>query len=613
MKELILSNDAYRMNWIDGTVEWGTVKSIDEIKVKVESRRTGDLVEEKYTFINISDRDVFTSLTDIGIYTPFNDDYVDAQTCLKHRCHTHIWCGQNVSYIMAMRMGGEAPNLGLVLTKGSLSGYSVERDLTKMSNDRGDFILHPTPFSLAPGESYSVEWTLFPFSSKEDFFKQANKHCGHFVRIEADRYVIFKGESINVVITPEFVYNRDSVRIFENNVQIQPEYAGDGIIIKKQADTVGELRYDIYIDGVRTYCCLLVQPEFTELVRARCHFIVNKQQYNNPKSHLDGDYLIYDNEEMHMMYSPKNDYNAGRERVGMGIMLAKYLQNYEDDTVDKSLRKYISFVRRELVNEDTGEVYNDYMNDNSYKRLYNAPWFALFYTELYMLYKDKKYLMVSYRIIRHFYEDGGTYFYAIELPVIPMAAAFREAGMEKELEEVTGYFRGHADLMLKTGTDYPKSEVNYEQSIVAPATQILEETYILTGDKKYLAGIELQKSILELFNGNQPDYHLNEVAIRHWDGYWFGKRRLYGDTFVHYWSALTGIVFENYMKITGNTDYAARADKSLRAVLSMFYPDGRATCAFVYPVTVNGERAHYADSYANDQDWGLYYAMRYLQ
>ena len=124
---------------------------------------------------------------------------------------------------MAMRMGGEAPNLGLVLTKGSLSGYSVERDLTKMSNDRGDFILHPTPFSLAPGESYSVEWTLFPFSSKEDFFKQANKHCGHFVRIEADRYVIFKGESINVVITPEFVYNRDSVRIFENNVQIHDD------------------------------------------------------------------------------------------------------------------------------------------------------------------------------------------------------------------------------------------------------------------------------------------------------------------------------------------------------------------------------------------------------
>ena len=42
MKELFLSNDAYWMYWIDGTVEWGTVKSIDEIKVKVESRRTGD-------------------------------------------------------------------------------------------------------------------------------------------------------------------------------------------------------------------------------------------------------------------------------------------------------------------------------------------------------------------------------------------------------------------------------------------------------------------------------------------------------------------------------------------------------------------------------------------
>lgn len=31
--------------------------------------------------------------------------------------------------------------------------------------------------------------------------------------------------------------------------------------------------------------------------------------------------------------------------------------------------------------------------------------------------------------------------------------------------------------------------------------------------------------VLELFNGMQPDYHLYEAAIRHWDGYWFGKKR----------------------------------------------------------------------------------------
>ena len=47
-------------------------------------------------------------------------------------------------------MGGESPHLGLVLTEGALSGYSVERDLSQISNDRGDFLLHPSPMTLAP-------------------------------------------------------------------------------------------------------------------------------------------------------------------------------------------------------------------------------------------------------------------------------------------------------------------------------------------------------------------------------------------------------------------------------------------------------------------------------
>lgn len=37
--------------------------------------------------------------------------------------------------------------------------------------------------------------------------------------------------------------------------------------------------------------------------------------------------------------------------------------------------------------------------------------------------------------------------------------------------------------------------------------------------------------------------------------------------------------------------------------------DGRATCAFVFPRRVNGESAHYADAYANDQDWALLYYL----
>ncbi|MCI8530394.1 MAG: hypothetical protein HFH82_14825 [Lachnospiraceae bacterium] len=48
-----------------------------------------------------------------------------------------------------------------------------------------------------------------------------------------------------------------------------------------------------------------------------------------------------------------------------------------------------------------------------------------------------------------------------------------------------------------------------------------------------------------------------------------------------------------------------------RGTLSMFMPDGSASCAYVYPVSVNGRKGGYYDPYANDQDWGLYFMLRY--
>lgn len=113
-----------------------------------------------------------------------------------------------------------------------------------------------------------------------------------------------------------------------------------------------------------------------------------------------------------------------------------------------------------------------------------------------------------------------------------------------------------------------------------------------------------------------PDIHLHEVAIRHWDGFWFGKRKRFGDTFPHYWSSLTGSIFSEYAKITTDSQerekYSKKAENSLRGTLSMFLPDGSATCAYIYPVTVNGMRGKFADPYANDQDWGMYYALKNL-
>jgi hypothetical protein len=43
------------------------------------------------------------------------------------------------------------------------------------------------------------------------------------------------------------------------------------------------------------------------------------------------------------------------------------------------------------------------------------------------------------------------------------------------------------------------------------------------------------------FAGPQRHVRLRHVAVRHWDGYWFGLRRQWGDIFPHYWPALTAV------------------------------------------------------------------------
>ena len=196
MKAFILENDRYQMNWVEGNTK-------------------GDIVREEYSFTNHTDKHIFTRLTDIGIYATFNDDYEGARVCMTQRCHTHIWCGGEVSYVMALRMGGEAPHMGLILTEGSLGGYSVERDIKRGSNDRGDFILHPEPFSLAPGETYQICWTLFPHNGKEDFLGGARKYSGKFIEIQAEKYVVFAGEEVCLKILPAFDFDRSSIRITE--------------------------------------------------------------------------------------------------------------------------------------------------------------------------------------------------------------------------------------------------------------------------------------------------------------------------------------------------------------------------------------------------------------
>lgn len=602
MKEIVFSKDPKQMNWLREDFPYAEVKCPPEFSVEVQNEKDGDVLTTKVVISYNGAHPYFTNAGSIAISFPLQDRYADSVTCRDYRCHAHIFCGENTSYIMALRMGGAAPHLGMVLTKGSLSAYSMERDLKLQSNDRGCFWLHPSSQEFAPGDTMTLEWKVFPHQGREEF-REKLKAVSQVILVDAEQYVIYPGETSKVTIEPAF----EAEKVTVNGMLLEKTENGVYEYLFESEKT-GEYMLSISADTVKTTCRLLVQERPEELAAKRCAFIVGHQQYHGKIKELQGAYLPYDNEEKILVCTPENDFNAGRERTGMGVLIARALQQNllkDRGKAEQSLREYRAFYLRELVNAATGLVCNCSGKDNSYFRLYNYPWAVTFFLECWKLWGEKEDLKTAVRITEKFYEQDGFRFYPIEMPIVMLCQELKKAGEQEDLKTVKDLFRCHADQLIEIGTAYPASEVNYEQSIVQPAAEVILQVYEVTGEEKYLRGAEQQIAVLELFDGQQPDYHLHETAIRHWDGYWFGKRRVFGDTFPHYWSAENGRTFKRYARLTEDKEYNIRGEHSLRGVLSMFFEDGTATCAYLYPYSVNGQKTDFADPYANDQDWGL--------
>ncbi|MBQ7046040.1 MAG: hypothetical protein IJN65_06070, partial [Clostridia bacterium] len=149
---------------------------------------------------------------------------------------------------------------------------------------------------------------------------------------------------------------------------------------------------------------------------------------------------------------------------------------------------------------------------------------------------------------------------------------------------------------------------------------------LITNNKKYLEPINDLLKISESFYATQPDYRMYGIALRYWDMYWFGKTQSYGDTYPQWLSALTAQMY-HYCDIALGTDNSRLIRENLLSNCCVNFPDGFAACGYLYPEKVItfsskstpcqfrplgewvGKRF---DEFANDQDWALYYAAKYM-
>lgn len=606
------------VNGVTNTYTWKTPISMEKdgtviymsgnIRIEVKRRVENGELKEEYTFTNKGTKNAY--LSDIGIYTPFNDNYPDAPTCVNMRTNAHIWTGGDGAYVNAMRMGGKAPHLGLVLQAGAIDGYEVnERNYAAFSNFRGLFSLNPKDMRLKPGEKETIAWTVFSHEGEEDFRNKVLDH-GNVV-VEAEKYVVEKGETARITLYCHKPLSK--LHAFKNGVPVPVKQEDGKWVVESKMEQLGDVRFDFHYDGGKgTYAqCLVISGE-KELIRKRVDFIINHQQMNDKNDPRYGAYMVYDNETDEIFLNDRptvsfHDRDEGAERLGMGILLLKQYRLTHDKRIKESILKYYKFIREKLQDKDyTTWSTVDHKGRN---RAYNYPWVANLYFYLYKVFGDKQYLTDGYETMQAMFRQFGYGFYAIDIPISIGLQTLKKAGMTKEYERLKEDYLKIGDTYVKNSLNYPKHEVNYEQSIVAPSIMVLTQLYLETGIEKYLDEAKKQLPVLEAFGGRQPSYHLNEVAIRHWDGYWFGKRETWGDTFPHYWSTLTAAAYHYYSLCTGDKTYQKRAENIVRNNLCLFFEDGKASCAYLYPNKVNGVRTGFYDPFANDQDWALVYYL----
>lgn len=640
LNAIVQPGDKYKMNWIfssdDSLLKWQPVSqdwglgrySIDELNIKnenwsspakkvineerssltyitsslnlnVERKPVKDSYLETYTFTNTTGKKINVSA--LEIYTPFNDNYPEASLTATNRCNAHIWAGMNASYVNAIRMGGEGPHMGLVFTKGALKSYSINNRGTQEkipskytgSNVRGTLSFNIAPFTLAPNESYTVQWKLFWHKGWNDFYKKAI--AAGFVKLNAERYVIAQNEQLNISIDAGM-----AAGIQQKSVVVS-------------GDSLGEHVYKVYYDKGRKYTILnyLVISSPSNLIDKRVHFIVDHQQMNDTSDGRYGAYMVYDNEANKILTNPgkvaASDKDEGRERLGMGVLVAKWLQTHKDTTVFNSLCRYVNFIRFKLQTPDF-KLYSNIAH-TSRPRAYNYPWVAHLYLEVYKLTNDRQYLHWFYETLRKCFRESGLHHYSIGFRVKESLDALEQAGMKAERDTLLNDYKSIGDYFTANGIHYPRHEVNYEQAIVAPSVTLLCELYLVTKEAKYLDGARKQLPSLEAFNGKQPDVHLYEIPIRHWDGYWFGKIPTWGDIMPHYWSVLTADAYHRYYQCSKDSSYEEKARIILHNNLLNFKENGTASCAYIYPAFVNNKPGKYYDQYANDQDWALVYYL----
>ena len=640
-----LNSDPTNATWIEPGYVWGRVYGFDgkpEVKTytdKIVSVYNGGITltitrqitetafEESYIFHNNKNVDYFLRENEWGIYVPFHSCTSETKEDLYHtRFITDLWCGGDVCWAKTTRISGENPWLLTYMTKGKIKSYSQERDFKSGNDYRGTLVLNPAPEAIPVGGEMEISLRhTFETDSLENALAGYDGH----LELSADLYTVYVGEKLHM--TGKFSGKAENVSVTLNEQNVPFTLENNVINVEYKCDSAGERTFCFTVNGKTGFIVTNTILPLSILLEKRAKFICEKQQYHCSGSPLDGAYLIYDDRSKSLYYNDGfYDHNAGRERFAFAITVARELRHKYDAKLAASLDKYTGFIEREMLDTETGIVYNEVHKNNNWNRLYNYPWLSAFYYERYMLNGDIRDLTIAGRILRSASAQsaatGEEAFRCGSYAVLPTMRELKKAGLTELYNEIIYSLRQIADPIEKAKNNVRASGV--EGSLHADTgvdeAVLLIIVYAVTNEEKYRTAAH--EYITKAFNiaGTQPDFRLNTNPTRYWESYWFGSDKRYGDVCPHMWNAETALACYLWQTVTGERSFEQRMLNNSRSVMSLYREDGFASHAYHYYFEFRGIDTmennpyeftnvdtywgKYYDRWSNDQDWAIIYA-----
>ena len=560
--------------------------SIPEIDFAVQ-RTFATTLTETYSWRNVSQQAVV--ILSLGVSTPWRDLYMSAVDALTAAVNAHVFCGGAQSWVLAEPMSGDRPLLGLIVEEGALAAYSIEsRNLRSISNVRGHILLHPTDHGrnpdafggqprlpLQPGEEYRLTWRIGWYPDRDSFLTATDPPA------RLDRYAAQTGQSITIT-------------------------GRDGSRSAVTRDVAGV--HDLKIGDMRT--AVLFHPPLADLIIARVRFILDHQLARHREGQRRHAFLAYDN--LTRLTHPSDggwvDWSDGSERLAMPTLLQEVrLRGWSGSEIDVALHGFADFAKAHLLDHQGTPRRGSFEPWTDQTRIYDSPWLAHFFATQFLIFGAGEDLELAERILLRSYALGAGRHLSIGQPeaVTLVADLLQQAGQPSRAEQLQNHLLNSARHFARVELDLPAHEVNYEQSIVAPLVSLFAIAHGIDDNPTLLDSLKTALRWLRTFGGPQPHVRLHQIAIRHWDGFWFGAQRQWGDIFPHHWSCLTAVALAQLPAEIADGDTVEQAEAILTANLANIYADGSATCAFTFPSAVDGQPGYRADTLANDQDWPL--------